>query len=193
MLVAKKMNNPFEFSVYIAGLAAITLVVDYMMRGKFRQDFAVGVAVIAGAMIAFVSFGSVHHGHYTKADRFIGLGLLIMIMLGSILFDNANIRAQQRGEMSKWGDAIELFQNNYWSNVRDKYKTWVGVAILSFVMVGTLFEKEVQPEQGAAVLTASEHHAAVSVKTKTSQSNNHKTHPAKSGQHSRKVSHHKDN
>lgn len=174
MLVAKKMNIPFEFTVYVAGLAAMTLVVDYIMRGKFRPDFAIGVAVLAGAMIALVSFGSVHHGHYTKADRIIGLGLLIMVLLGSVMFDNANIRAQERGEMSKWGDAIELFQNNYWSNLRDKYKTWVGIGILCFIWVGTIIEKEVQPAKADVIATA--HHAEAPVLAKVAHPAKQKTH-----------------
>ena len=170
------MNNPFEFSVYIAGLAAITLVVDYMMRGKFRQDFAFGVAVIAAALIAFVCFGSAHHGHHTKADRIIGLGLLIMVLLGSVIFDDANIRAQERGEMSKWGDAIELWGNNYWSNLRDRYKTWVGIGILCFVLVGAIFEKEVQPAK--ADVTVAAHHTAAPVLAKVAQSGQQKMHAA---------------
>jgi len=183
LLVAKKMNNPFEFSVYVAGLAAVTLIVDCMLRGKFRKDFALGVVVIAGALIAFINYCAVHHGHYTKAERFIAIGLFTMCALGSVLFDNANIRAQERGEMSKWGDAIECFDNNYWSNLKSRAETWMFIAFLGMVLVGVLFSKEEKPEvitvANPAAAVVADHSKPATVAT-SRHSGTHKVHRSSS-------------
>lgn len=175
------MNSTLECILLIFGVCAGHALVDWLFRGRFRRNFAIGYAVIAIALSAIVTLCACSpEEHYGKVKTIIVLGMLALCCIGSIVIDNVNISEQENRRMSRWGSWWDGFEDNYVSNIIDKWETYAVLAFLLFCM-GSMILK---PEE----VSAETHSPAIAKSTQASHKRSGRKSPAKPAHTTRRKS-----
>lgn len=175
------MNGTLECVLIIFGACAGHVLFDCLFRGRFRRNFAIGYAVIAIALSAIVTMGACSpEEHYGKLKTIIVLAMLALCCIGSIVIDNVNISEQENRRMSRWGSWWDGFEDNYFSNIIDKWETYAVLAILLFCIGSIILKPEVVSAGTTEIAKSTQaSHKASDKKSPVKRSHSQHRNPAK--------------
>jgi purine-cytosine permease-like protein len=166
-------NTVFLAILVVIGFAIATVWFDRFMHNRERPNFAAGVTITAFAICGFLILFNGHHNLTHKATTLILFALILFVLAGNLLIDKNNIDDQEGGLMSKWGTWWDSGDDNYFSNIIDKWQTWAFICVVGWLMFSVAVNRDIDDDNAAIAATTS--NAVVAKTPAPSQKTKHKT------------------
>ena len=150
-----EITTTFWVFVILITVAIVTIGFDRVFHNRERPAFALGIWISAIAICGMFLLFSFHSQLSHKAALLTFFALLLIVFAGNLLVDQNNIEDQESGRMSRYGTWWDGWEDNYFSNIVDKWKTWAAIAFVGVLMFSVALKND--PADGAADL----HHLVV--------------------------------
>lgn len=129
-----EITTTFWVFVILISVAFITIGFDRVFHNRERPGFALGIWISAFAVCGMFLLFSFHSQLSHKAALLTFFALLLIVFAGTLLVDQNNIDDQESGRMSRYGTWWDGWEDNYFSNIFDKWETWAAIAFVGFLM-----------------------------------------------------------
>lgn len=190
-----EITTTFWVFVIFISVAFITIGFDRVFHNRERPGFALGIWISAFAVCGMFLLFSFHSQLSHKAALLTFFALLLIVFAGTLLVDQNNIDDQESGRMSRYGTWWDGWEDNYFSNIFDKWETWAAIAFVGFLMFNVAVSND--PADGAVkqASNSSTNSNKVAVKkaeVKTTQRQVHHAQPITQKMHNSKQQMHND-
>lgn len=144
-----EITTTFWVFVIFISVAFITIGFDRVFHNRERPGFALGIWISAFAVCGMFLLFSFHSQLSHKAALLTFFALLLIVFAGTLLVDQNNIDDQESGRMSRYGTWWDGWEDNYFSNIFDKWETWAAIAFVGFLMFNVAVSND--PADGAVL------------------------------------------
>ncbi len=184
-----EITTTFWVFVILITVAIVTIGFDRVFHNRERPAFALGIWISAIAICGMFLLFSFHSQLSHKAALLTFFALLLIVFAGNLLVDQNNIEDQESGRMSRYGTWWDGWEDNYFSNIVDKWKTWAAIAFVGVLMFSVALKNDPADGAAAQMINSSTNSNKVAIKkveAKTTHNQVHHAQPTKQKMHNSK-------